>query len=278
MAFVLDSAAPAHQSLRAVAAAECERALERLKRSRAEDIHEARKSLKRLRAWARLLQPHLGDLQRLLKPLLRDSARALAGRRDADVARQTLLGLRRGRRLDATQYAQLLQLIVAAAPDPQQRADANADARRLLKAAQVYLLKLDLAPLTDETLLRALTESRGRCRQHWQRARRARTAEALHDWRKTVKHLAAQATLLAPRLSGVDADVVALKALGEVLGRHHDHADLGRRLDAGALRGQELLRLRVRDALLARMQLLEREALAQGATLFAGSHKPSPSS
>ena len=269
MAFALDPDAPVHLGLRTVALDECERALERLKRSGAVDIHEARKSLKRLRAWSRLLRPHLGPQQQLLKALLRDSARALAGRRDADVARQTLLGLRRGRRLDAAQYAQLLQVIVAAEPDPQQLAAANADARRLLKAAQVYLLKLDLAALTDETLLRALGDSRSRCRQHWQRVRRALTAEALHDWRKTVKHLATQTTLLATRLPGIDADVPALKALGEVLGRHHDHAELGRRLGAGALRGQELLPLRVRDALLARRQRLEREALAKGAALFA---------
>ncbi|MFA5940845.1 MAG: CHAD domain-containing protein [Sinimarinibacterium sp.] len=276
MAFALASDQPLRDTLLQVAVSECERALEHLQRGKAEDIHETRKSIKRLRAWLRLLRPDLGERYDTLNALLRDAAGALGGRRDRDVARETLRSLRRGRLLTATQYGALLPLIDEALHDAAHVAKANADARRLLKAAGVYLQSLELPELDDASLAERLAHNRARCRRRWRQACKRPTAEALHEWRKTVKHLTTQAALLAPRLPGADAGVgvgvgvgvATLKDLGETLGRHHDHHQLALQLRVEELPDTDLLRLRLHDALRRRLLQLEQQALRQGGTLF----------
>lgn len=268
MAFALAPDQPLRHTLLQVAIAEGKRALEHLQRGKAEDIHETRKSIKRLRAWLRLLRPDLGERYDTLNTLLRDAAGALAGRRDRDVARETLRSLRRGRLLTAAQYGALLPLIDETLHDASHVARANADARRLLKAAGVYLQSLELPELDESSLAERLAHNRSRCRRRWRQTCRHATAEALHEWRKTVKHLTTQAALLAPRLSGAGADVAALKELGETLGRHHDHHQLALQLRADELPDTELLRLRLHDALRRRLLQLEQQALRRGTALF----------
>ena len=268
MAFALAPDQPLRDTLLQVAVAECDQALEHLQRGKAEDIHDTRKSIKRLRAWLRLIKPALGERYDTLNALLRDAAGALAGRRDRDVARETLRSLRRGRLLTAAQYSALLPRIDATVHDAAHVARANTDARRLLKAADVYLRKLELPELDDSTLARRLAHNRTRCRRRWREAREHPGAEALHEWRKLVKHLTTQSALLAQRVTDAGADVAALKELGETLGRHHDHHQLALQLNADELPDTDLLRLRLHDALRRRLLQLEQQALRQGAALF----------
>ena len=154
-----------------MATAECAQGLDHLQHGKAEDIHETRKSIKRLRAWLRLLEPALGKRYRTLDTLLRDAAKALSGRRDRDVAHETLRSLRRGRLLTAAQYGALRPRIDATVHDAGHTAGANADARRLLKAAGVYLRRLELPDLEDAMLARQLAQNRARCRRRWRRVR-----------------------------------------------------------------------------------------------------------
>ena len=202
----------------------------------------------------------LGERYDTLNALLRDAAGALAGRRDRDVARETLRSLRRGRLLTAAQYSALLPRIDATVHDAAHVARANTDARRLLKAADVYLRKLELPELDDSTLARRLAHNRTRCRRRWREAREHPGAEALHEWRKLVKHLTTQSALLAQRVTDAGADVAALKELGETLGRHHDHHQLALQLNADELPDTDLLRLRLHDALRRRQDLPMRTA------------------
>ncbi|MEQ1438702.1 CHAD domain-containing protein [Fontimonas sp. SYSU GA230001] len=268
MAFALAPGRPLREALRQAAIAECERALEHLQRGESADIHETRKSIKRLRAWLRLLKPALGDRYGTLDRLLRDAGRALAGRRDRDVARATLRSLRRGRLLSAAQYAALLPQLDALAPTDTPRAEADTDATHLLRAAAVYLRSLELPEMDVHSLTEALARNRRRCRRRWRDARARPTAEALHGWRKSVKHLATQSALLAPLLPDAAGDVTALKDLGETLGLHHDHHQLGLQLHADELPDTGLLRLRLHDALRTRLRQLEQRALRQGKRLF----------
>lgn len=268
MSFALAPGRPLRDTLLQTAVAECECALEHLHRGKAEDIHETRKSIKRLRAWLRLLKPVLDERYDTLNTLLRDAARTIAGRRDRDVARETLRSLRRGRLLTADQYGALLPHLDAIAQNDAHVAKANTDARRLLKAAGVYLRALELPELDELNLAQWLAHNRSRCRRRWRQLRRQPTAEALHEWRKTVKHLATQSALLAPRLVDAGAEVTDLKELGDILGRHHDHHQLALQLRVDELPDTHLLRMRLRDALQRRMLQLEQQALRQGAEIF----------
>jgi CHAD domain-containing protein len=268
VAFDLDPRAPLQASLLDAARIECEQARSALAAPTPAHIHATRKAIKRLRAWLRLLRPQLGHQYRLIDRLLRDSAHQLGGRRDADVALQTLLSLRRARLLDAEQYAQLREMAAQQRHDT--RGDAGADARAtmLLHAAITYIDTLSLPPIDEATLRAALAKTRQRCRREWKRASAEPAADVLHDWRKWVKHLATQAQLLGGRLGETGLDVGGLKTLGDELGRHHDHEQLLLRLERAGLDRQPLLHLRLRDATLRRQQQLEQRCLRRGRRLL----------
>lgn len=268
MSFVVARNRPLAAALRQAALAENRRALHHLAGGSAEDIHETRKSLKRLRAWLRLLRPQLGERYDVLNALLRDAGRRLAGRRDADVARETLRSLRRGRLLDAGEYARLQRWLSADPVAAPALAAASDEARVLMEAAQIYFAHLDPGPLDAATLDEALARSHARCRRRWRAAHKSPTPEALHEWRKTVKELATQHALLAPRVKGAKADTQALRTLGEVLGRHHDHHQLALRLEGLPLPDAKRLGRRLHDALRRRQLQLEADALRRGAALF----------
>ncbi|MFP5304642.1 MAG: CHAD domain-containing protein [Gammaproteobacteria bacterium] len=268
MAFVVARNRPLADALRQAALAENRRALRHLAGGSAEDIHQTRKSLKRLRAWLRLLRPQLGERYAVLNALLRDAGRKLAGRRDADVARETLRSLRLGRLLDAGQYALLQRRLSSDPVAAPALAAANDEARSLMEAAQIYFAHVDPGRLDAAVLDEALARSHARCRRRWRAARKNPTPEALHEWRKTVKELATQHALLAQRVTGAQTDTQALKTLGEVLGRHHDHHQLALRLEHLPPAESARLALRLHDALRRRQLQLEADALRRGALLF----------
>jgi CHAD domain-containing protein len=281
MAFAVDPQLTPGTALRQVAERELDQALACLREPSPEKIHQARKSLKKLRAWLRLLRGELGTLYALLNRLLRDAGRSLSGQRDADVALQTLRRLRLGRQLTAPQYHALRTLL------SRDRACGDIDAaasraRRLMKAARVYFNELDLKGLDTDTgeitLKRHLRTQRSRCRRQLQRVGSRPRAEALHDWRKQVKYLGYQHGLLAPRLRDAGDDVAALKALGETLGLHHDFHALAQRLERCAQHrdADQLVLLRARELIQLRLTTLSDTALRQGQTLFATAPRSVP--
>ncbi len=268
MAFALDADAPLPSTLRDTAGAELARAIARLHQPGAKDVHEARKSLKKLRAWARLVRPALGDEHyRVINALLRDAARELSQTRDAAVAAQTLLRLRRGRHLSADHYARLKPLLappLKTTPSP----TAARHARRLLKAATLYVDDAALPP-DDGALRAAHRRARQRCARLYRQCLADPDAEHLHRWRKHIKYLGYQCALLAPRDPAVGQEIPALKALGELLGLHHDIHTLGLRLDQLAPADiDELLRLHARQLFAQQCVTLGERALAQAAPLF----------
>lgn len=268
MTFALDPQRPLGEALRCAALDELDSATQHLRGDDvdADDIHEMRKSAKKLRAWLRLLRPELGERYAILNGLLRDASRRLSARRDADVARQTLLRLRRGRRLTASQFQQL-DVALAHLRPPAVDADALADARRLLKAARVYLADFEAA-FDHKTLGARLAQTRTRCVRGLRRSRTTRSPEDLHAWRKQVKYYGYQCALVAPVLPEAAAPTRALKALGETLGLHHDFHSFVQRLERAPAKLGELLKLRARQIAQARMDHLCARAIAQGEQLF----------
>lgn len=268
MAFVLDPALPLHDALRAAATTELGQTLQRVRGASADDVHETRKSIKKLRAWLRLLRRPLGRQFRLIDTLLRDAGRGLSARRDADVARQTLQRLLRGRRLALSEFRALDSTLETLRPADDADALGAARAEPLLSTVMIYIAGCDIAADAAQ-LHQWLAASRRDCRRGLRAARSAGTSAALHDWRKQVKYYGYQCALLAPLQPEAGKQLPQIKSLGEALGLHHDFHALGERLErcpAGRL--GELLRLRAREAIQARMADLSATALRRGARLF----------
>ncbi len=196
----------------------------------AADVHESRKSLKRLRALTRLLRPALGEeAYERENGDLRDAARHLAGARDAEVMVLTLDALlsqdAKGAGPDA--YAALRAYLQAERKDaathlltdagPARRAAADLEPVRE-RASHWLSADADFAAI-EPGLRRIYREGRERGRV----ARHRDCPEQLHDWRKRVKDLRYCAELLAPidpeRLANVLAKT---DRLGEMLGDEHD--------------------------------------------------------
>jgi CHAD domain-containing protein len=143
----------------------------------------------------------------------RDGARFIGPARDADVL--AALAKKGGRTHDG-------------GPTPEERARDAALAAKYLRGARQLAFRLPYEDLTDGVLVRRITRTWRRSRHELQKAVEAPSAERLHEWRKAVKRLLYQATLLAGHHPGLTAQIEILDELQERLGDHHDlHALLG---------------------------------------------------
>jgi CHAD domain-containing protein len=243
---------------------------------RAELVHETRKTIKRMRALARLLRYELGERElKRVDGSLRTAGQRLSGARDAEVRLATLRKLRRRhpRALALEGVARLGERLEREreqtgepAPPPDVLADI-AEMRRDL--ARWNLVEHDFAALGS-----GLEQIYREGRRRYRRVKREHPPdpEHLHDWRKRVKAL----YYALDMLGGPDAHGVVRRAtrradrLGDLLGEEHDlwmlyayvegHAhDFGEDL---AARGKLLERIERRRA------RLRRRALELGARLY----------
>lgn len=237
--------------------------------------HEARKSLKRLRALLRLLREDLGE-QRFTheNAVLRDSARDLASTRDTEALVETLddlierfpveLGARRGVRR--------LRTGLAARRD--RFAPPNEDVARISSDLHAARLRLYTWDPPEQASTHVLAGFERLYRQGGRRERVARRSKpgqrgytvAMHDWRKRVKDLRYGAETLGLRQMARQAE-----RLGDTLGEDHDLAllegfigDHGRQLGTGSGSRKAL-----RKAIAQRRERLRRRALGRGADLYA---------
>jgi CHAD domain-containing protein len=247
-----------------------------------ESVHEARKSLKRMRAVVRLARDPLGDaVYRRENRAYRDTGRELSAARDAEVLRETLDDLvRRYRKeLGDGAFAGLREALEADAKAAHERIAADAGAVEEVRAS------LDAArdrvatwPLPEDGDAGALAAGFERIYKRGRRALKAaehhRSDENLHELRKRAKDLWHAAQIVRP------ASPRRMKRLGrrahrlsDLLGDDHDLAVLVaaareryRTLEQGEL---ALLRALVGR----RRERLQREALACGRRVYAA--KPS---
>ena len=235
-------------------------------------VHELRKSLKRLRALLRLLEPRLGeDTFAREDAALRGSAKKLAGARDSDVLLATLDALieRHPRKLEGRGGVLRLRAHLLSERERARRetlgdAGVRAEVLAELQACRVRVSAWRLddhggVELVQPGLTRLYRQGRGRYR----RAAHGRgdAAHALHRWRKRVKELryAAQMLLLDEgqeptvrpkrgrdrrRWARSRKDAAWLRRverradkLGEILGDEHDLAVLGEYVRAQRTRG-----------------------------------------
>ena len=231
-----------------------------------EAVHEARKDLKKLRALVRMARGELGDdTYRRENACFRDAARELAGVRDTDVMLETLDGARAPRRAG----------VGAPQDDPGHRcgtaAAAAARPRGRRCDAEEARARVDGWSLERDSFELCATASSAPTGAAGATSRRGAepTVEALHEWRKRVKDLWYQHTLLRALWPPVmEAAGDEAHELSDRLGDDHDLAVLAAWVSEHTEAGPEFF-----EAVDARRCELQDAAFALGARVYA--EKPS---
>ncbi len=210
-------------------------------------VHEARKSMKRLRALLRLIRPQIGDdVYRWENTTLRDAARLIAPVRDGVVMVKTIDRIRE--RFDG-------QIVDYAFGDLQSALQGRADRLRhrvtddesiipsviqTLRSARIRYASWPIEsddPVTlygrrpiahsFDSVAAGLGRTYGRGQKEMHLAMENPTAENFHLWRKRAKYLRHQCEILAPLWpESVGGMAQSLDQLGEWLGDDHDLAVL----------------------------------------------------
>jgi CHAD domain-containing protein len=234
-----------------------------------EAVHGARKDMKKLRALLRLVRGELGE-QRFAREnvCFRDAARELAGARDADVMLETLdsLDLPAGLRWELRKVIQASRERNGAGGD---REAAGRDAVAILKEGRKRVGDWPLDDDSFQALAGGLERTYRRGRRDFKAARTQPSVAALHEWRKRVKDLWYQQTLLCrlwpPVMTAVGDEA---HELSDRLGDDHDLAVLADWFKEHTEADPDL-----QAAIDRRRAELQKEAFALGARLYAD--KPS---
>jgi CHAD domain-containing protein len=241
-------------------------------RDRGEAIHEARKALKRLRALLRVSRGFLGDDRyHRENAAFRDAGRALSGSRDAKVLLETLdeLTKRHADELTAPPWPRLRQALKSSAEEPPDGVATASVVSRLSDARA----RVATWPLPQDGGPQKLVGGVARIYRRGKHALRAAeddpSTENLHELRKRVKDLWYAAQLLRPT-APKRMRKLARRAhrVSDLLGEDHDLAVLLARAESQPrlLSPPELETLR---ALVGRRrELLQRDGLAEAATLY----------
>ncbi|MGR7920057.1 CHAD domain-containing protein [Zobellella denitrificans] len=267
MGFELDLRQSLDQSLRANAGGLLEQAAAGLLGELEPDeaVHEARKSIKKLRALLRLIELPLGRRFRPCDRYFRDIARSLSPLRDALVQRQLLEQLARQQPELAELTGRLLPLLPAARVKKpgkllRQAAAALLDGRSRLSRWPPFEPRFRTLGAGFRTVYQQAREPA------WQLLGEE-PAEPWHQWRKWVKYHGYQLRWLQPLAPDwLQPRSQRLKELGEWLGDEHDLGGLA------ALQQRHVPELTggaVMAVIGERRARLRRQALQGGRALFA---------
>jgi CHAD domain-containing protein len=201
-------------------------------------VHNARKSLKRVRAMIRLVRDTVGyRAYREINVVLRDTARRLAPVRDGAVMVDVVDRLVRHNDLDPGSVADTRRRLVAAhtaasravLDDVAAFLDTTTALRVVRRRLSAWPVDNPGHPLAvpDEyaSIAEGVARVYGRGLRGLRRAADDESAESFHEWRKRVKYLRYQLEALHrawPEVVGATA--ASLDTLGELLGEEHDHA------------------------------------------------------
>lgn len=238
-----------------------------------EAIHEARKSVKRIRALLRLVRDGLGADFAVENKRLRDAAHHLASLRDADATSETLQALR-------LRYSAVLTPAVARSIErglQQRRRQARAGAsNRIVRVARALQRSSRFAPDQIRIAGRPATIRAG-LERGYRRARAAMRrlgpwsdATQFHLWRRRVKDHYYQMRLFEDLHSAPRSRAVRLERLETWLGRDHDLAILRATILGGPHRfGEARQTALVLGCITKYQQSLRGRSLAFGRRLFA---------
>ena len=263
-----------------------EGALESLAKARVsdEDVHKARRSLKKARAALRMLRPGIPDAQyRSLNTTLRDAARPLSQVRDSKVLLDTLHGLeeRYGEPAHSLKLAGFKQVLnqertALAHQVTAAKTGALAHSRRMLRESLQVIARLPVGKKDHwMTFGEGLRRVYRKARRAMAEAHQKQEAATFHEWRKEVKYLRYELELLEPLWPGVIGELAdQAHKLSDYLGDEHDLTVLGEAVTAK----RDLIRDEAsQSALLAliakRQRELREKALLLGPRLFADKPK-----
>jgi CHAD domain-containing protein len=202
-----------------------------------ENIHEARKCLKRARAGLRLLRSAFGDVRyRRENRQLRDAGRVLARLRDAKVLRAAVEDL--SKRVRKNSQRTILDAHARLLKDERSEMERQARSR----GGGLDRVRHELSNFSEEYGARALHGDRlAMCeglrrtyrsgRHAMRKAEKTCAPDDMHEWRKQAKYLGQQLALL--RELNTRETGAAIKRAGKIadeLGTGHDFAVLSERL------------------------------------------------
>ncbi len=233
-------------------------------------IHEARKSVKKVRAIVALLEQAGAKLPRKDRKRLKSAASALSRLRDSAAIVESLDRVHRQypKQLSEETHTVLRRALVQARIRQEEQAehdDVVVEAARKLAKTRKSAKTWALPSLGLSDLVEVIGDSYRGSRKAMQRARETGQSASVHRWRKELKTLWYQLRLAKPLTTGVAPLIARLKRLETELGNDHNLVVLG-----ATLRGCSELRsmraeLRQVERLAARMrQSLRRKAFGLG--------------
>jgi CHAD domain-containing protein len=210
-----------------------------------QSVHSSRRQMKRIRAALRLLRAAIGDSSyRAFNREVRDAARPLTPLRDAAVLLRSLELLPRlndvaGCRAYANQARRLLRAELAS----NRRKLTNGALRRCAASLHTINRRMETLPAGARALKsarRGMKRTYSQGRAAFGAALRRPTPDTLHEWRKQVKYLSNQASLVRS-LFGAKLQKIRRRSreLETLLGQDHDLVLLELKLDE--LHGKGLL-------------------------------------
>lgn len=208
-------------------------------KDRDDAIHEARKSVKKVRALLRLVQPEMGDAYGKETRTLCDAGRKLSELRDASSVIESLEKLQQGypNELRRPVFDSVRRGLLTRKREREQREDVAAVLRKIateLKAAGKRAKRWPLAtegfPALESGLEKMFRKSRGA----FSKAQKRPTAENYHEWRKRLKdhwyHIRVLESTWTEVMQGYEA---ALKDVETWIGDDHNLELLRQLLTAG---------------------------------------------
>ncbi len=201
------------------------------------NFYQARKNLKKVRAILRLLKPRLGPVYQEDNRRMRDAARRFSASRDADVSLEVLETFAPHYRRQSTLDPQRKALREKRQPvDP-------AESMQELDGTRKRIEDWPLHGLSMALLEAQMAKTHRQSRHSFLHARKSRTAEDFHEFRKSVKREVNQLRLLAPD----EPKIRELKKLSDLLGDHHNLAVMLANLENSSGRFRQMARRKQRE-------------------------------
>lgn len=279
MAYRLQPGESVREGLRRIAREELATAAAGLRqatpRKRDDAVHEARKSVKKVRAILRLMRGELGRTFEIENRRLRDVGRRLSVYRDATVMIETLDQL--GSYARDARSARSLSTIRRGLMENQRRrrlgdrmTNAMGRAREELMAAAARVDRWRLVFDGPVALAPGMETAYRRGRAGLAAVRRHARPECCHDWRKRVKDHWYHLRLVEGRWNtAMRARERSLKQLETWLGEHHNLEVLSAHLAAKAADGRMPREVKICREFIGELQReLRRKALALGQQLY----------
>lgn len=280
--FSLKPGKPIKHELRRIARKELDGASKRLRRgySNDSDVHESRKSVKKVEALTRLMDQMGFAPPRKKMKRLRAARRALSRLRDADAMIETFDRLRSrfADRIPEHTARVIRTHLVKEKTTIARRAEASAGSlaragkalRKLKRSVNEWTsFSIDLSDLPP-VLAHSFRASRKAMRQAQLHGR----ATDYHDWRKSVKDLEYQLRLVERLVAGMGTPIEEFRGLETALGEEHNLVVLRTRLthdkELRSMKSQIVDLIAMSTAL---QEELRRAAVVLGVRLFTSSPK-----